>query len=251
MRLHLLGLMGVLGASLSGCLTFSSFQTADTLKPGHGSFFVGAGYQQYSFIDKSEDEATKEIQTKIEKVKVPMIEYGLRYGLREDLDIGLRTGLFGSWIGDVKYRLSQTPETSMAAGAGLSYSNILDIQIVDFSVPFYMSYNLSRTNQLYLVPRAIFRRTTYDRDYLHGNEVVNSTVAGATVGIASGDDVQIFGEISYFGGPSEVDREGIAQAMIGINFGADNLDRFEHGDHDQNPKRDEKPAARREKRKGS
>jgi hypothetical protein len=246
MRGLLLLIVGFLSAGLTGCLTFSSFQTADTLKAGHGSFFIGAGYQQYAYLQKSEDETTKKIQTTIEKIKVPMIEYGLRYGLSKDLDLGVRTAMFGSYLGDVKYRISQDAKTSMAFGAGISYASMgVFGRLIDLSLPFYMSYNMTPTNHLYLVPRAVFRQATYKFDYSEGNETTTTTAGGATVGIALGQDFQTFFEVSYFGGPGEVEREGILQVMLGINFGADNLDRFEH------EKAEKSPAPRRSKTKGT
>ena len=215
--------------SLQSCLSFSSFQTADTVKEGHGTFFVGVGYQQYAYLRKSEDEATKTVEQTIEKIKVPMIEYGLRYGFKPDLDIGIRTALFGAYVGDLKYRFEKTKEYSLATGLALSYASIGLVKdqrsrIIDIGVPLYASYNLSATNHLYGVPRIVLRQSQLT--FLDESTSTSSTLVGATAGVAMGQDFQVFAEYSYFSGASEVDRQGVQQVMIGFNLGADNVDRF-------------------------
>ena len=64
----------------SSCSTLTSMQTARTVKKGKSSGYFALGFQGVRFTKKSSDSTENDLQTAIEKIRIPILEGGLRHG---------------------------------------------------------------------------------------------------------------------------------------------------------------------------
>jgi hypothetical protein len=218
----------LLASGISGCLSFSNLQGADTVNEGRATFVLATGRQKITLVTEKEDEKTHVKSKKSNEIEWIIIEYGLRYGLKKNMDVGLKTALFGAYTGDVKYRFHQSQSWSLATGLGASTATLATLggsyKTLDFLLPFFIQYNLTPTTHLYAVPKVTSRRTSYVGDSYKDSK--SDVLVGSTFGLAFGHDFQGFAEYSIFKG-NRPDDKGVRQVMLGINFGAGNLDRYQ------------------------
>lgn len=226
-------------AFASSCVSFSSLQSARTLKPNKASFFAALGYESL-VIERSRglDSSTEK---SIERVKIPIFEYGFRYGVLKRLDIGLRTATLSSSVIDLKYALSSGPDLATAAGLGVGYGSIkasdYSARYIDVHVPFYTTYDFASWSSIFLVPRFVYRHsstTFYTESTTYG-----AALLGGSVGFIFGEKIALVPEVSYFKDAALAGDSGIMQVMVGLAFGLDNLDResVEPGSRPAGPKR--------------
>lgn len=198
----------------SGCATnLSTMQTAKTLRPGQFRIAGGAGvyipagqvvgaisegvslvkdgvdaantHQNFQF---TEDHQDKVLTAAVALVTLPPAagwEISGRYGVVENLDVGVRWGL-NALRADAKYRLLHGGDLEgegqggrksydLAIGVGVSkyfFSNpVLDVlekvKLADFSrwdleVPLYMSADFNPYFGIYFVPKWVFSHTDFD-----------------------------------------------------------------------------------------
>lgn len=215
---------------MTGCMSFSAFQTGRNLKKGEGSGFVGLGYESLVFVKKTDDEVLADA---IEDVKVPVLEGGFRYGFEKGFDAGIRSSLIGTTQIDGKFNLTNDAAYAQALGVGLGYTQltILDSKskIYELHVPWYHSYDVSNGLTLYGVPRGVYRLYSYDYTIL--NETKSESVGGLLVGgtggllVSAGGNVGFAAEVSYFSGVGQLANSGIYQFMLGMVFGLENMER--------------------------
>ena len=208
-----------------GCVSFSSLQSARTLKRNGASFFAALGYESL-VIERSRglDSSTEK---SVEEVKIPIFEYGFRYGVLKGLDVGLRTATLSSSVVDVKYALSSGLDFATAAGLGVGYGSLkssdYSARFIDVHVPFYTTYDFARWSSIFFVPRLVYRHsstTFYTESTTYG-----AALLGGSVGFILGEKVALVPEVSYFKDAALAGDSGIMQVMIGLAFGLDNLDR--------------------------
>lgn len=150
----LIGFAGL--ALMSGC-ALSSLQSANTVRPGDASIFV-AGTGLY-----------------IDGVSMfgSMYDVGVRFGLSENMDLGLRPFGLGLY-GDLKYAFFQSRKfgPSLALDGGLGYMKIAEVGFYALDFGPIFSFKLGRFLNPYISAR--YRK-------------MGLTLAGATTGDVFGD----------------------------------------------------------------
>jgi len=176
---------------LGACANMSALQTAETLKPGEGEFTVGAGYVNHKAIGNEDSEAT-----------APYMEFQYRRGIAEKFDAGAKVTLIGTAGIDAKYQLIDNPTWDLAIGTSLAYLTISsggtvdgngDISgetkstIIDWTIPVYISAQVSDGLALYTSPKYMLRTGAGDA----------LSVLGATVGAKWGQTSGLMLETTY------------------------------------------------------
>jgi hypothetical protein len=149
---------------LGACANMSALQTAKTLEPGKGEFSVGAGYVNHKAILSSDSES---------EATAPYMEFQYRRGIMENLDAGAKITLVGTSGVDVKYQFIESPSFDMAVGTSLAYLTVgggssgdgfdddevstESSTIIDWSVPLYISKQVSDGITLYTSPKYMLR----------------------------------------------------------------------------------------------
>jgi hypothetical protein len=162
----------------SGCVSLSTLQTARTLPPDKEEHSIGGGL--YSSTPLSGSDA---------KLESSFFEYAFRRGFSEKIDYGLRLTIIGTAFVDAKYNLINDEKFAMAVGGGIGYmgissgegSNKSEVQIYDFNLPLYLSYDITPSVSLYGAPKVIFR-------YVSGGDIQSQALLAATAGIKLGTD---------------------------------------------------------------
>lgn len=130
----------------ASCFSFSNFQTARTLGKGNTEFggnlsYLGGGGAI---------------------IGLPLIEIGGKYGVAENVDLGLRLGNIGNIMIDSKFQFYGTKESSFAAATGLSVGGSfigfsLDdnegIGFFQYEIPLHLSTHPSDKFAVYFTPR--------------------------------------------------------------------------------------------------
>ncbi len=77
---------------LSGCFSFTNFQTARTVGKNKTEFGITINSLGFNELDTSL------------YLRVPTFEFGGKFGISDKMDIGIRFSNFGTLIGDFKYQ---------------------------------------------------------------------------------------------------------------------------------------------------
>lgn len=181
-------LVALLPLLFQNCISVSSFQSARTVKPGEWSGFGGISSQSVTFTKKSKDST---LEDDIEKIKVPVIEGGARWGLGESTDIGFKYTTPGSLGGEFKYMMSDpnNQDTAHAAGLGVTYASFssgsgddeYEYNIIDLTGSYFFTYDLSVSNSFHVSPRYILRNTTLTEPDGSDDKETNSFI-GVNIG---------------------------------------------------------------------
>ncbi len=135
--------------SLSGCFTFSNFQTAKTV--GKDNSEMGVSLNYFGVSDGG-------------FIGIPSIEVGGKYGITEKSDIGLRLSTFGSAIAEYKYQFVGNQDSKFAMATGLSAGgSFLTVSFDEgesfgfyqLEVPLHMSFHPTSKFAIYFTPRYI------------------------------------------------------------------------------------------------
>lgn len=205
-----------LAASLPGCVSFSTVQTARTMAPGQVQVAVGAGSvglssrsQDVSF-DSNGNEVKGPVST--ETASIPEIEMGGRLGLMPGLDVGVKLSLPLNLMSDVKFQFVDSGPFAAAVGAGIGYQefsvNEESIKTIDVVVPLYLSYDLTRWLTLYASPKYFLRNVTT------GSKAENLHLAGATGGIKLGSRFGLYIEATQL---AVLNQSNAADAALGFS----------------------------------
>ena len=152
---------------LLSCISSPSLQTAHTLAPGQGQSYIGFNMYTSPSINKAVNKDTRFDQGDVRDYS---ILFGHKRGLDDNIDAGVRVSLFGSAGFDVKYRFLHTASVNLATGFDLNYASIstgdgdakADINVIDYTLPLWTSYDFSPETSIYAVPRYIMRKVTGD-----------------------------------------------------------------------------------------
>lgn len=206
--LVLVGLSFLLGA----CTSISSLQTAKTTPKGKFSHTFGLGSINAKVTTNGVTGVKGDTGS---SVSLPMIEYMIRYGATEDIDVGFKTSGFSHGV-DGKWRFYQDGPLHLAVGGGLSLlstevttgSQKTKYTLTDFILPFYASYTFSKTVTGYVVPKYINRSVS-------GNGTSGSgSFTGASVGAQWGEKKGFLFELTFLSGEGE----SITQYNLGFYF---------------------------------
>ena len=127
-----------------GCPSLSTFQTVDTVPEGETRFAVGA-----EALGVSADSGGG---------TVPQIEFGMRYGLSDNLDLGAKLFLAGLEMG-VKYQfMNGSFDAAIAPAASFSYFSSGDAStgFLYVHLPVLFGYNLSDSFAVAFGPKFIY-----------------------------------------------------------------------------------------------
>ncbi|MFK7807894.1 MAG: hypothetical protein AB8F74_08870 [Saprospiraceae bacterium] len=174
----------------SSCVSLSGFQTGKTLEKNQVALSASANVMGVGEGDGG----------------IPLLEVGVRYGVVEKLDLGLRMSNFGAALFDLKYQLAGDKEskTAFAIGAGVG-SALLRVETDDdrnganfnLHVPLYASYHPKENLSLYLSPRYIyFNDDVFD---ITVTDNAASSFFGGNVGVLFGKDFQFGVDAGFFG----------------------------------------------------
>lgn len=214
---------------LTSCVSMSSLQSARTLKKGEWSFALGLGQESVKFKQKKTTGLEGEFQEVIEDISVPIVEFYTKYGLMEKLDLGLKFTSPASISTDLKYMLlGKGSPLSLALGAGYISTKYdtgsgdlkNEYEITDLFIPLYLSYDLSKSFSLHLVPR-YQQRTSKQKGSTIFNETTKTTWYGSNVGF---NWKWLILELGYFK-DSKNTESMIQQITLGFWSGWDDLDR--------------------------
>jgi hypothetical protein len=211
---------------LAGCPSFSTMGTARTLPRGKGQFFVAPGGMVLQ--DFQQDSAGQD-----QSFGLPSVEFGGRYGVTDDVEVGAKVWLLGAEI-DTKFALLRSP----SADAGLDVSLAPAISLYPFSagdqnvtyawvhLPLLVGVNLGGS-QLVVGPRVSGMFLTGSGDD------VSALWLGGSLGYAwkLADGFRILPEVSVaypahvsFGTSSTTSLEpkgALIQGSVGLLFGGD------------------------------
>jgi hypothetical protein len=178
---------------LYGCASMSTMQTARTTEKDEVGYSFGAGIVKTELPTNEHDTI---------KLNLPFVEAAARYGVSDNLDIGIKLTIIGTLVIDTKYQFLGNKESVFAGsvGCGLGYLQLTSdgtgLRIFDFLFPFYFSFYPTPWLSVYCSPKSVLRLTTYNGDYGSGAE--GSVWYGATGGIRIGHRNGFLLEYSYY-----------------------------------------------------
>lgn len=196
-RCHLWWILLALATHV-GCISSPSLQTGRTLEPGQGRTYLGINMYTSPSINEAVNNNTRFDRGDIRDYS---LIFGHKRGVVPNFDMGVRVSFVGSAGFDGKYRFFQGAAFNAASGFDLNYASITtgdgdaraDIDVIDYTIPLYLSYDMSATLALYTVPRYIIRKVTGD---VSGTQVL----FGYTVGMKSAGTAAMAFEITQIQG---------------------------------------------------
>jgi hypothetical protein len=194
------GLVGLGVLALTGaCVNMSTLQTAKALDPGKQRILVGGGYYASPSVDAEASESTGSSV----KLALPYMELGYRRGIVDKVELGAKATLPGTFGVDGKYQLVDAGRFAVAAGFGAAYLKIesgegamkTSTQLIDATVPAYVSYDIAAPLAVYLSPKYVLRYAESVDDM--GTQRGMSHLFGGTAGVRLGNGFGLFLESSY------------------------------------------------------
>ncbi len=187
----------------AGCPSFSSMQTARTVKPGETEHAIGVQVFGVSEAVTTEtDPITGETTESDASAFVPQFEYSLRYGLTEDSDIGFKFYFLGLQ-GDYKYRFLKGGKLEAAIAPGLSAfaigSGDASVTVLYVHVPLYFDYVASESTRFMFGPKLI-QGFAFGSSDTAGTKTADTTFYGGAIGIdlLLGETFRLRPEINIF-----------------------------------------------------
>jgi hypothetical protein len=170
-----------------GCVSMSSIQTARTLPAETSQQSVGGGVYNSEMTIGDNTVTTN----------LPYIEYSYRRGLTENWDAGLKLTFIGAYAADTKYQIFANDQWAFSAGAGLGYMSYKissggsdeEVKFIDIMLPFYLSYDISKSWAVYLSPKYISRQQS-------GASSGSDGITGLTIGTKIGEKSGVYAETS-------------------------------------------------------
>jgi hypothetical protein len=170
----------------SGCANLSTLQTARVEKPHEFKLTAGVGYEGVSSNQSG----------------LPYFDGMGRFGLANQVDMGVKFTLLGTLGLDFKYQFVDMSRFAMAIGVGAGIFNFTTGAIYNLTAPLYISYDLSDTLSLYASPR--FTLGFGGISFTLGNNTVNgngtSLYIGSGLGARIGRKAGVLVEVSFMGG---------------------------------------------------
>ena len=104
----------------SNCASLTGYQTGRTVGKDKGEFMASINYSQSPEFDIDIDQNDT---SDIKRLGFPNVELGGRFGLTEELDLGLKLNTFFNFGIDAKYQVlgDKESEVALSVGAGGRY----------------------------------------------------------------------------------------------------------------------------------
>lgn len=156
MKLNYISFMGlvIMTLLLSNCASISGFQTARTTP--EETVVVSPAINLAKAYDLDVDSETTNNDPLI-----PIVDVTARYGVTENIDIGIKINTTMQFTADMKYQFygDQESKLALATGPGVGFFvvQIEDNFNVNFHFPLYASYHPKENIHLYLSPRYILQ----------------------------------------------------------------------------------------------
>jgi hypothetical protein len=215
--ISLTGMAVVLALFFSGCASMSTMQTARTTNKGEFGGGGGMGYVNTK-IPLGTDTAGN---TTSINLKAPFMEGSARYGITDNLDLGVKLTIIGTATMDAKYQFigDKTSLFAASAGFGLGYLSISSgdskSNVYDIMVPFYASVHPAEWFAVYVSPKYVLRLNSYTENAKSGFS--NSHWYGGTGGLKFGKKTSFMIEYSYFRN-SAMSEVPFSQVTAGLTF---------------------------------
>ena len=199
---------------LSGCVSLSSMQPAETLAPGRTSGYIAIASQA---VTHSNDNVENENTRGDGQNGLTFWEVGSRLGIAYGVDIGMRTNFqFGSFFSDVKFRLLQWKGLTISSGVGVGYLALdasanegdTNLQIYELHIPIYSTFELSKYVDVAVTPRLIQRHMVGQGD---------SVALGGSTALFVGSNTRGVLEYAMFSAPYS--NEIVHQVTAGVILG--------------------------------
>jgi hypothetical protein len=200
--------------SLQSCATLTGFNTGRTVGKDQGE--MGLSLNFANVPEFQESESAGEV---LRNIAIPLVELGGRYGVAENVDIGLRVNTALNFLVDTKVQLigGQDGPFALATGAGLGAFGVVSGagMLLNFQVPLYTSYHPSETFALYLSPRYIGQ---FGTNFQESSGMLN--YLGANTGFETGRRVRFGLDVGYYqlSNKTESLNSSILQIGIGVKF---------------------------------
>jgi hypothetical protein len=236
----------VLGLLGSGCASMGHVQTADTLGEGKFQFAFEPGLQGTGILSEDGSEVSAndidfdddDDDSGLDGVIYPHIDFALRYGVSERVDLGVR---FGSSLAELqaKILLTQPGDPDLAISLAPALSGVYfgtgdeDVGYTNLSLPLLIGFKTDGGSEFVLGPRVIGTRVSGGIGNDSGS--INVLSVGASVGfalrVANGFrlmpevafSVPVVGSVNSSSSDSEVISgfdTGFLQFKLGFLFGA-------------------------------
>jgi hypothetical protein len=157
---------------LAGCPSLSTLQTVSTVPKGKTRFAVGAeviGYKEKSG-----------------SVTAPQTEFGVRYGVTDDIDVGAKIYFLGAEFGG-KYQFlrgaldaSVAPAVSYISITSGSGSDESKVSVAYIHLPILLGYNVSDSLTLGFGPKVLYTIATGSAT--SGTDTSSATASGFMAG---------------------------------------------------------------------
>ncbi len=192
--------LGLLLSIFYGCASLSSFQDAKTLKKGKAQAYAAVTKYAETF-DGGINILNKDT---IETLEFWVFDLGGRFGITNNIDLGLKYTIPGGLVGDIKYMFTDhESKLGVSTGGKIGYMNIStsasnsdeksEYTVLDFGVPLYFSYYPINWLSLTVNPTALYRSRYGDNTNLR-----SGIVAGGTGNIKLGKTKGVMVEAGYF-----------------------------------------------------
>lgn len=184
-------------------MSISSLETARVIQPNKWGMGTGTGIPTYSY--KKEDQEVK--------VFSMVSELSVRYGVVDQVDIGLNVKVIGVAGIDVKYQFLGDSESMFAGAAGFEAGYFFipavdynDANTLETAIPLYFSCHPTEKFAFYVNPKFVYRK--------YGSLVSTNFIGGAA-GLRFGGSFAGFLEYAYLWNGSS-DWSNQRQFSIGI-----------------------------------
>lgn len=131
-------MMVLLGMGFMSSCALSSLQSANTVRPGHVSAYgAGGGF------------GSQNVQ-----IPIPNVDFGVRVGLNNNMDFGLRPFLLGAY-GDLKFAFFQSQKfgPSLAVDLGFGYSSWQGVSLYAIDLGPIFSFKLGKLVNPYILAK--------------------------------------------------------------------------------------------------
>jgi len=178
----------------TGCASMSTMQTARVTEKGKFDYLVDGGFSYFGTPQSPTDFL----------ISLRFVELGVRYGVSDHLDAGLKISSSKTMLLDTKYQLLGDKSSKLAGSVGLGGSYMAykfdDIRTSQYHafLPFYFSYHPVDWISLYCSPKYIFQiANSYDLETNEGDTRFSHWY-GASGGIRIGKRIAFLTEYSLF-----------------------------------------------------
>lgn len=203
----------ILLAVLSGCASFSNYQTAQSLGEGNSQFAIGLTFT---------DQSVEGPEADYEDIVYFTPELIFRTGVTQSFDVGAKVYIAYPIVGAVingKYQFLDGPSFDTAFDFGVGYTGVEindnDITYIDFYPALLMTYHFSNYASATLAPKVVIRRAK-----ISGGGTDTEIFPGATLTLALGKKVKVMPEVGYYTGRDRLDGD-VEVFHFGIGFGFD------------------------------